>query len=315
MHKKDMAAGFFFASLTILIWGNTYIVTKTLLNAYTPLEILAFRFSLAYLVLWAAHPRRPVIRCLKDELFFLALGLTGITLYFSLEAYALHFSDASNIGFIISTNPLITALIAGLLARNQRLGPRELGCYLLSLGGVFLIMFKGFNLELHSRSDLWGGLLALSCATVWAVYSLLTPRVAHDYERLMVVRKTFFYGLATMTLLPAWLDLSLPRMAAAVTPWIVLDLLFLACFASVLGFLLWNLAIHKLGAVRTSTFIYVSPLITMVSSRLVLKEEITCLKLVGGLLILGGVFFFQRISGQKEPAGIAAARPKIAERV
>lgn len=298
MRDRNMAGGLLLAGLTVLIWGTTYVATKTLLRSYQPLEILLIRFTMAYAILWAVHPRRPAIRRLSDELAFFALGLTGITLYFILEVYALKLSYASNVGFIVSTIPLLTALLARATGGGRRFGWRELGCYLIGLGGVFLILFNGyFVLKLNPKGDL----LALGCALVWAVYSLMTNRVARDYGRLMVVRKTIFYGLATMVPALAFLEVSPGRIAAGLTPLVLANLLYLACIASVACLVMWNVAIARIGAIRTSSFIYFVPLITMASSALWLKEKITPAALAGGAMILGGVYLFQWLS--RESAG------------
>ena len=46
------------AFLTVAIWGTTFVSTKVLLESFTPIEILFFRFTLGYLALWLIYPRR-----------------------------------------------------------------------------------------------------------------------------------------------------------------------------------------------------------------------------------------------------------------
>ena len=74
---------------------------------------------------------------------------------------------------------------------------------------------------------------------------------------------------------------------------IVLNFLFLSIFASVLCFLMWNKAINVIGSVKTTNYIYFVPLITMVSSNIVLNENISKLMLLGGVLIFAGVYINQ----------------------
>ena len=71
---------------------------------------------------------------------------------------------------------------------------------------------------------------------------------------------------------------------------ILANLVYLAAVASVLGYGLWNLAIERIGAVRTSNYIYLMPLFTMLAGVIVLDEHITPLMLAGGGLILLGVY-------------------------
>ena len=84
--------------MTIIIWGTTFVSTKVLLEAFTPIEILFFRFTLGYFSLWAIYPRKGACGTLRQEMFFAAAGLCGVTLYFLLENIALTYTFASNVG-------------------------------------------------------------------------------------------------------------------------------------------------------------------------------------------------------------------------
>ena len=47
--KNETALGHVLTLMTIIIWGTTFVSTKVLLEAFTPIEILFFRFTLGYL--------------------------------------------------------------------------------------------------------------------------------------------------------------------------------------------------------------------------------------------------------------------------
>ena len=65
--------------VTILIWGTTFISTKVLLDTLSPVEILFLRFSLGYLALWLAAPRRLRLTDRRQEGLFALAGLCGVT--------------------------------------------------------------------------------------------------------------------------------------------------------------------------------------------------------------------------------------------
>ena len=69
-----------------------------------------------------------------------------------------------------------------------------------------------------------------------------------------------------------------------------LNLIYLGVGASALCFVTWNYAVKVLGAVKTSVYIYIVPVITVVTSVIVLKEEITGLAGIGIGLTLIGLF-------------------------
>ncbi len=75
-----------------------------------------------------------------------------------------------------------------------------------------------------------------------------------------------------------------------VKPEYALNLIYLGLGASALCFVTWNYAVKVLGAVKTSVYIYIVPVITVVTSVIVLKEEITWMAAIGIGLTLIGLF-------------------------
>lgn len=67
------------------------------------------------------------------------------------------------------------------------------------------------------------------------------------------------------------------------------NILFLGLGASALCFVTWNLAVRLLGAVKTSVYIYVVPVITVSTSVIILHERITGIGICGIVLTLAGL--------------------------
>ena len=67
------------------------------------------------------------------------------------------------------------------------------------------------------------------------------------------------------------------------------NLLFLGLGASALRFVTWNFAVKVLGAVKTSIYIYLVPVITVVTSAIVLQEPVSPLMIAGTLLTCVGL--------------------------
>lgn len=101
--KNQLALGHILALAVSAVWGTTYISTKVLLTAFHPVEILVFRFLLAWAVLFLCSPRPLLPKGFRQELPFVCCGLTGLTFYSILENYALEFSLASTVDPLIPT--------------------------------------------------------------------------------------------------------------------------------------------------------------------------------------------------------------------
>ncbi len=117
---QSSGIGHLFALITIIVWGVTFVETKVVLTAFTPIEVLFFRFALGYVALWAIMPHPMMVAQRKDELLFVIAGAMGVTLYFLMENIALTYTTASNVGIIVATAPLFTAIFLWVAARVSR---------------------------------------------------------------------------------------------------------------------------------------------------------------------------------------------------
>lgn len=287
------------ALLTILIWGTTFISTKVLLISFKPVEILFIRFMIGYFALWCVCPRRLKVRMRKQEWYFAAAGLCGVTLYYLFENIALTYTLASNVGVIISIAPFFTVIFSCLFLHDRRPNIRFFAGFLIALAGIFLISFGGEkNLQLNPVGDL----LAVIAAMIWAAFSTITKKISgFGYNTIQTTRRTFFYGLIFMV--PALLlmdfHMELQQFASLKN---VLNLLFLGFGASALCFVTWNLAVKILGSVKTSVYIYMVPVITAVTSALILHEKLTRTIVSGIVLTLIGLFLSEDRKTEKNTA-------------
>ena len=290
-------AGHLCALLTIIIWGTTFISTKILLVDFQPVEILFFRFVMGLLALLIIYPHRLKTTTKRQKLTFALAGLCGICLYYLLENIALTYTMASNVGVIISVAPFFTAIMSHLFLKEEgKLRANFFIGFVVAMIGIFLISFNGSKLELNPVGDL----LALLAAFVWACYSILTKKISsYGYHTILTTRRVFFYGILFMipTLFMFDFHLELSRFT---NPVYLFNIIFLGLGASALCFVSWNLAVKVLGAVKTSIYIYMVPVITVVTSTLILHEQITALSVIGTLLTLAGLFLSERKTMRKE---------------
>lgn len=293
MINNKSRAGHLSAIITILIWGTTFISTKVLLSDFTPIEILLFRFVIGYITLLLIYPYHVKKLNFKQELYFVAAGLLGVTLYFLLENIALTYTLATNVGIIVSIAPFFTAIFAHLFLDNEKLTLHFfIGLIIAIIGMVFIVFNGNFVLKLNPLGDI----LAIFAAIVWAVYSIIIKRISEfQYNIIVCTRKVFFYGLLFMSPLIFIFDfkLQLYRFTNLLN---LINILFLGFGASALCFVTWNWSVKVLGAVKTSVYIYMIPIITAVTSATILHENITIASILGIILILIGLF----ISDEKQ---------------
>jgi len=208
-------------------------------------------------------------------------------MYFPLEIMALTYTLASNVGIIVSVAPFFTAVMAHFLLKGEDLRLQFFAGFTVAMVGIILIVCNGsYILKLNPKGDLF----AILACIFWAVYSILMRKISGlGYHNIGCTRRVFFYGvlLITPALLLSDFHFGLVRFSEPVN---VLNLLFLGLGASALCFVAWNWSVGILGAVKTSIYIYLMPVITILASYLILNEKITGTALFGTFLTLLGLF-------------------------
>ena len=284
------------AAIAVIGWGISFISTKVLLGSGpNPIEIYIYRFAIAYLALLIFSHKRIRSNSWRHELLFMLGGMVGGSIYFIAENVALEYTLVSNVSLITSLSPLLTVLLIGFLYLSERPGRETILGSTVAFLGVGLVIFNSsFNLSINPLGDL----LSLLAAFCWAIYSIILKRVNPLYSALFITRKTFFYGV--ITALPFLLiESEIASPSVLMQPKLLLNLLFLALYCSMFAYLLWAMAIGKLGAVKANNYMYFQPVVTLVFSFLILGEKISAVGYTGCAMILLGVWMSDYLQQRK----------------
>lgn len=275
------------AILTVLIWAETFVSTKLLLNSgMQPPDIFFYRFLLAYACIWLISHRRLFSDSVRDELRFALLGITGGSLYFLAENSALKYSTASNVAILVGSAPLLTAIVVGIFCKDERMSLKQWAGSAVAFFGMAMVVLNGkLVLEINPLGDT----LAIAAAAMWAFYSLILRKVSERYDVRFITRKVFAYGLLSMgvyflTVKPLSLDTAILS-----KPLVWGNLVYLGLVASLGCFLMWNWAVTKIGTVRTTNIIYMQCFFTMLIAAIVLGEKITPMAVIGTIILTVGM--------------------------
>lgn len=289
--EKKQILGHVLACGTQMMWGATFVSTKVLLAHFLPVQVLFIRVVIAFLMLWILYPHSLKIVDKKRELEFAGAGLFGIVLYFMLENTALTMTYASNVGIIVACAPFFVAVIVGIFFKNEKPGVNFFIGFVIAIIGIAMISMNGAkSLHLNPKGDM----LAFTAMISWGCYSAVIKKIGEwDYPTAAVTRRIYFYGM--VFLIPVLIGQRVSwDMTQFQRPEIILNFLFLGVGASAMGFFLWNLSTKWIGAIKTSVYIYVSPVVTVVLSVVILHEKMTVVSVTGAVLILLGLIVSQK---------------------
>lgn len=290
MFKNRILLFHLITALVVIIWGTTFVSTKVLIqHGLGPIEIMFYRFVLAYFCLLMVSHKRLWADNWKDEFMLMLSGLTGGTFYFIAENTALGITQASNVALLVCTTPIFTALLVHWIFKESLRRNMIIGS-IIALIGVGLVVFSGsVLLQINPLGDF----LSIMAALMWAVYCLILKPLGKKYPTAFITRKVFLYSVISLLVYFLFDPLQV-KTEVLFHPVVTLNLLFLGIVASMLCFIAWNAAVKVLGPSRTANYIYVQPFSTLVLSSIILSEIITLASMIGALCIIGGVYLAEK---------------------
>lgn len=288
--KKRLFQADLLLLVTALIWGGTFVIVKQTLEIIQPLQVIAYRFTLAFLFLFLIYRRHAmgnIKKALVPGVFLgLLLGIAFIT-----QTFGLKYTTPSTSAFITGLNVVMVALFEALFFK------RRLPLYLIfgviaATAGLFILTWSG-KLEFKT-----GDFLTLLCALFFALHIVATGRMvsAHDPKALTV------YQFGTVAVI-SWL-LFVPGLGTIKIPgesW--LPLLYLGIFATALAFFFQTTAQQKTTPTHTAVILSTEPAFAALIAFILGFEAFSLKLLAGGLLILSGMILTSTAEPLKELQG------------
>jgi drug/metabolite transporter (DMT)-like permease len=277
-----------------MLWGVSFIAGKVAVKEITP-EVTSFlRFAIASLALAPFVFRKkpaPGAWSLKTVSWIVLLGLTGIFGYHVLFYYSLKYTTAGNSSLIIATDSLMTAGLAVLFLKEKMTWRKGVGIAMGFAGAVWIVS-DGALTRLLTEGPNRGDLLALAAAAAWAAYSVLSKPVAHLFPAFDLSWMTYVVGAV---LLSPWLFTpgALASLgSASLAAWA--SVLYMALVATGIGYFLYVLGIHEIGAAATAKFIFLVPVSVLGLAYLFLGEPVPLFKVVAAAVIIAGLWIAEK---------------------
>lgn len=274
------------------IIGFSFLFIKIALSFTNPLDLLAYRFSAAFLiaVLVMLIGKIKLNIGKRDLLLILPLALFYPILFFLFQTLGLVHIASSEAGIISAVSPVFTLLLASLFLNEHANTPQKLFILLSVSGVIFIFIMQGARIENY---NFWGVLLLLLSTLSVALYSILARRLSIQYPifTLTFIMTAFGFVIFSSLALVTHLMAGTLRELFPPTPnlTLVLSVLYLGGFSSFLSSFLSNYALSKLEAFRMSIFGNLATVITIVAGVIFLQESFHWYHLLGTLCILTGV--------------------------
>ncbi len=308
--QKQSNAGSILSVLSaLLIWGSSFVAIKFAYATYPPLTLAVIRFVVATLILGGLTllPQNRVKLEKKDILTVAVCGLTGIMLYAVLQNIAMQWTSASSATLIIASYPIITLLMESVIYKIK-LNAVKIVAILIAIVGVVILSYV--KPESQVKGELLGIILLIIAGVAWAVYNFMTKKVVNRYPPITLLFYSTLFG--TIFLLP----LALFERGQWQQPTLLSFsmMMFLGIFCSVIAYLLYNNGLKTMAPSTITSMLNLMPIIGVFFSWLLLGEQVTARKFIGGAIVIFGVMLSVRKT-KTDTALKTIAEPVLAEAI
>ncbi|MGV8981726.1 DMT family transporter [Clostridium sp.] len=280
--------------LSTFFWAGAFIAGKLSVPFIPTFTLTFLRFFIATTILYfvvKSKDKSNYKLTKRDVPIFLFTGIVGMFGYHVFFFTALKYTTAINSSLIGATNPIITTILCIIFLKDKITFKRVIGI-ILSFLGVFLTITNANLSTMHNLSLNKGDLLMLVAVCMWAAYSVFSKVVSHKFSPLIL---TFYSFLFCSVFLIPFVIYERPWTFINDVPYYsFLAVAYMSIFASVIGYLVQQISIKQIGPSKTSIFINLVPIFSIILSVSILKESISAIKLFTALLIITGVYICQK---------------------
>jgi drug/metabolite transporter (DMT)-like permease len=287
--------------LTMFLWGLAWPVGRLLATNLPPISIAVLRYAIVVPVLFGIlrFRRQPFAPDRKWILNLAVMGLLSTSLYQAFFLFGVKYAAASDDSLVIGIGPVLIAIMASFVLNERSTRTKGLG-FLSGLSGIAVISLLSPNTDVPNR--LLGISLVFGGAVAYALYTVLLRRFV-GAARADTTRP----APSSLSIL-AWISLFgwifLIPFSIVEAPWTYtwgpvswLGILYLALLSTVVGYFFYVEGVSKIGAGRAAVFGNLVPVFGVITSALLLGENISPWHGVSFLLILTGVILVNKRTG------------------
>ncbi len=288
--QKNILVGISLAVLATVIWSGNFIVARGIYKEVPPVSLAFWRWVCATIILlpfaWKFFLKEwAVVK--SSWLYFLVAGMTGISMFNTFVYIGGQYSTAINLAIIGTTSsPVFSVILARIFLKESIGWPKVTGIALCITGILYLLSNGNFQNLLSfrfSKGDWW----VLAAAVSFAIYNTMVKRKPAAVSPVNFLFVAFCSG--TLLLMPFYLWETSHTAPIVWNGNLLLIILYLGLGASVICFLIWNIAIRNLGAGRAAIFGNLIPVFSSIEAIYFLKESFTIVHVISMILVFAGI--------------------------
>ncbi len=222
----------------------------------------------------------------RRDILLIVFSSFALALHFALWITSLEYTSIASSVVLVTSHPAFVAIVSFFLWK-ERPGWLTIGGIVVALAGVVLINYSGFSFGAGAGA---GNLMALAAGFVMALYLIIGKQVREKIDLLNYL--AIVYSGAAVLLLVTAKIMGFSLVGYSSTSWLMFVLL--ALVPQLIGHSCLNLAVRYVPVTLVSVAILGEPVGATLLGIIVLGEMPAANEVIGGLLILAGIFIVIR---------------------
>ena len=280
--------------LAMLLWASSFVALKLAFRGYHPMQVIFGRMFIASLCFVIFIPSfRKLNRRRRDLKYLLIMAVCEPCLYFIFEAKALQLTSASQAGMITAMLPLLVAILAWRLLKEQITRQVLAGFVLAILGAIWLSLASDSNAD--APNPLLGNFFEFLAMVFAAGYTVSLKHLTNNYPPLFLTAFQAFIG--SLFFFPFLL---LPEVGFP-TNWnneSLLAIVYLGTFITFGAYGCYNYSVSRIPASQAAGYVNLIPVFSVLLGMLVLGETLNMTQWLACGLVFSGVW----LSSWNKPA-------------
>lgn len=275
-----------------IVIGLSFLFTKLTLDVAGPIDILAHRFTVSFLVIGIPVLFKWVKVDYNKERIkkIIPLAIVYPMLFFGFQTFGLQYATSSEAGILLASAPVFTLILATYFLKEKSSTLQKLSVVLSVIGVIYISVMKGSTLDIN---NIKGIILLVLSALCMAGYSVMARKLTKEFTTIELSFIMIVISFISFNLLAVGRHLMDGSIASYFLPFtnvnFLVSILYLGVLSTLGTSLLTNYILSKLEASKMSVFANLGTVISIVAGVVFLKEKIYYYHIIGSILIVGGV--------------------------
>ncbi|MBT9152124.1 MAG: putative amino-acid metabolite efflux pump [Firmicutes bacterium] len=307
--KQEIPLSWLFLT-PVLLWSTVFPLSKILLEVIPPTSLAAIRFSIGggVMLLYVAYAfswREALLSLRRSWKDFVLLGFIGIFANNLLQNLGLSLTSASSASLLGTVDPVFTAILSAIFL-GEPLTRSKLSGLMVAFVGVLIVTTNGQWVGDWGES--LGNILVVGAAMGYSAYTVLSKKVLHREQPPMVVAWATTIGALFLIVAALLIDAGRPYGALNIGH--IATLAYLSIAPTSVAVVAYFYLLQRIQASQASVIIFLIPVLAVFWAVVLLGEGLTWAMLLGGSLIIWGVWMTMRQASFSLPTLKDAQRQK-----